>query len=374
MNFPVFCGHRLNLFTTFKRLCKKSSSLLPDCTGSLSPKRHTQHNNMAVPKFISRCCLVVINIVVFALAGLLLYFGIKGAKTFNFDENNASGRSSHQPTTTTFTNATNHTDTHTTNGGEGPAGYVLNPFRSVIFIAGFMMVTSFLGLYAAFSFQGTKRTRCLCTLFLHLLFNFVGVACLVYGAAFVLIFADDADEMIIIFWTFTKGALPSSMTQSEAVTWFHQHLNGAASVLIVCAILLIICIGCDSHLLGHDLTARRIVITTNVGTMLLGLGFIVVAAMNKYHNSIVHKDVYLPYVAGGVGVCTFVISLIGIVAVCGKRRPRLLCFYSFLMLTLTSSLVIVAIISFQRKNEIKQWVKKCSPFFGRYYFSFLTDL
>jgi len=225
------------------------------------------------------------------------------------------------------------------------------------------MVTSFLGLYAAFSFQGTKgnkrRTHCFCTLFLHLIFNFVGVACLVYGAAFVLIFADDADEMIIIFWTFTKGALPSSMTQNEAVTWFHQHLNGAASVLIVCAILLLICIVCDSHLLGHDLTARRIVITTNIGTMLLGIGFIVVAAMNKYHNSIVHKDdVYLPYVAGGVGVCTFVISLVGIVAVCGgKQRPKLLCFYSFLMVMLSSSLVVVAIISFQKKNQIKQWVK-----------------
>jgi len=289
------------------------------------------------------------------MAGLLLYFGVAGARTFNMDGANDSGRSGDQPTTTSFTNSTNQTETHTTHGGDG-ANYVLNPFKTVLFIAGFMLVNSFLGLYAAFSYRG-KKTPCKCTLFLDIVFKFVGVCTVVYGAIFVLVFADDADEMIVIFWKFTQNTLPSPMSQSQAVSWFHQHLSGAAGVLLFCSVLLMICILCDSHLLGHDLTARRIVITTNVGTFILGILLIVVAAMNDAMFG-KHEQILLPFIAGGGGGLTLLVSAIGIFSVWDKHRPRLLCCYSLSMFTLTTCLVTIAVLGFQRRDEVKQFVNE----------------
>ena len=311
------------------------------------------------PKFISRCLLVVINITIFSMSGLLLYFGIVGQKTFNVQDVNDYERqwtntANDGAYTRMFTNSSNQTESHTTFGGGG-AAFILNPFKTVLFIASFMLATSFLGLYAAFSYQ--RKSSCKCTLFLHIIFNFVGVACLVYGTVFVLIFADDADEIIVIFWKFTRGNIPSSMSQSEAVEWFHNHLSGAAGVLIFSTVLLLISIICDSHLLGHDLTARKIVITTNFCTVILGILLIAVSAMNSTLFG-QNDSILLPYLGGGVGGFAIVVSSIGIAAVWKKRRrSKVLCCYAFLMFTLTASLITVSVMAFQRRDEVKKWVR-----------------
>jgi hypothetical protein len=305
-----------------------------------------------VPKFVARCTLAIINIIILTLSAILLYFGVTGLQTFDLNAG-TSGRGGTSPTTTAYNASSGTTSNHTTNGGDS-IDYILNPFRTCLFIASFMMLSGVLGLYSAFA-RHKKKSCCKCTMFFHIVVSFVGVACLIYGACFVYIFADDADEIIVIFWSFTKDSLPSSMTQTEAVAWFHAHLTGAAGVLVFCAVLQLICIVCDSHILGHDLTARRIVISTNVGTMVLGLLMVVVSFMENV--VLGHTDVILPYLGGSVGLFALFVSTIGIVAVCNKRRPRLLCCYAFMMFTLTTALVTVSVLAFQKRDRVKQFVQ-----------------
>ena len=126
------------------------------------------------------------------------------------------------------------------------------------------------------------------------------------------------------------------------------------SLRILRILLLLICIVCDSHMLGHDLTARRIVIVTNLATLVLGTFLIVVSFMNGY--VLGHSNIALPYIAGGVGIFSLLVSSMGIVAVCRKRRSNLLCCYAFLMFALTTALIIIAVLAFQQRDAVKQWV------------------
>jgi hypothetical protein len=310
---------------------------------------------MPVPKFFSRCLLFVINIIVLGLAGLMLYFGVVGESAFDLHAG-ATGRAGSSPSTSIYINSTDQNTTHTTNGGDS-INYVLNPFRTCIFIASFMMISSLLGLCTAFSYKGKYKTNCSkCALFFHLIISFVGLACLVYASAFVLMFASDADDIIIIFWKFTSNTLPSSMTKEEAVVWFHSHLQGAAGVLIFSSVLIFVCIICDSHLLGHELTARRIVISTNIITFILGVLLIVVSFMNVF--ILGHDDIILPYIAGSVGMIVLIISLIGILSVCKNRSYKLSCCYAFLMMILTIVLIVIASITFQKRAQVQSFVNE----------------
>jgi hypothetical protein len=245
---------------------------------------------------------------------------------------------------------------HSTHGGAG-ADYLVNPYRSVIFVGAFMLLSAVLGMLGAVKGArgGSDKggdAKCTCVLFSHVLVCFVGTACLLYGAVFVTVFSADADRIVAVFWDFIKDTLPSDMSQAEATAWFDAHLSSAAFMLGFSAFLLVVCIACDSQLLGHDLTARRVVILSNAGTLILGV-LAVVAAVG---GGISHLGgVWLPYVGAGVGLFTCLTSMAGIYSV-WRRRPKALRCYACIMLLLFLSTFVLAIMAFVQRDAVLAWV------------------
>lgn len=250
---------------------------------------------------------------------------------------------------------------HTTHGGAG-ADYLVNPYRSVIFVGAFMLLSAVIGMVGAVKGARGGSTKggdakCTCVLFSHVVICFVGTACLLYGAVFVTVFSDDADRIIAVFWDFIKDTLPSQMSQAEATAWFDAHLSSAAFMLGFSAFLLLVCIMCDSQLLGHDLTARRVVILSNAGTLILGV-LVVIAAVG---GGISHLGgVWLPYVGVGVGLFTSLVSGAGIFSV-WRRRPKALRCYACVMLLLFISTFVLAIMAFVQRDAVVSWVNSNWP-------------
>ena len=118
----------------------------------------------------ARIVLALVNVLVLVFASLLLYFGVVGLDTFDA----AVGQ-----------NETEHAampggGNHTTHGGDG-ADYVLNPYRSVIFVGAFMLLVAVMGVLGAV--KGARGgggkggdAKCTCILFGHVLACFVGTA------------------------------------------------------------------------------------------------------------------------------------------------------------------------------------------------------
>lgn len=298
----------------------------------------------------ARVTLAVVNSLVLVFASFLLYFGVTGLSTF--DDVITHDSSAHA--------AKDTSGNHTTHGGDG-ADYLINPYRNVIFVGAFMLIIAVLGMVGAFKGarggSSTKDAKCTCVLFIHVLACFVGTACLIYGAVFVTIFSDDADRIVSVFWSFIKESLPTKMSQAEATEWFDAHLSSAAFMLAFSACLLIACIACDSQLLGHDLTARRVVILSNASTVILGV-LLVVAAVGGGMSHL--GGAWLPYVGVCVGIFTSLTSMCGIYSV-WKRRPKALRCYALIMLTLFLSVFTLAVMSFVQRDEVVKWVDQHWP-------------
>ncbi len=299
---------------------------------------------------LARVVLVAVNLLVLAFAALLLYFGAAGLASFEQEDD--------EVLLANKTYALNGTAA----GIVQDHHFTLNPFKTCLFLGAYMFVAAFFGLCGGWK-GGGARGRCTFFLFTHIVLSGVGVACLVYGAAFVLLFKGGADDTVATFWVFIKDNLPEDMSQSDAVAWFHAHLSGAAAVLILAAVLLVLCIVCDSQLLGHEVTARRVVILSNAGTTVLGVLLIVAAV----EGGIAHiGGAWLPYMAAGVGAFAVVVSLLGICGVwrrpggrdrsrkCGSRRA--LCVYAVVLLLLLVLMLTVAVIAFTQVEDVAAFV------------------